>query len=410
MNNIKIINNNDELNNNLSIGNNKYLKKYLFENIIVNDNDFKLADNAKKMEENNKNYNNHFLSENLSTNRNFNNLLVKSKTNLKNDNRRLMDNLLLTKKIKNETNNLLNFGYIKSKYFRDSTTIKNLAVKTSKNTFDYVKNKTQNINYENGFECVLDFVIKTLMYLSKFILVIIWNIILLFKSIFLIIIRNLNNLFFIWKKKKGINDLDNETFFTSFLNNEEKKENNKGKQENNEGKQENNKGKQNIKKKEIIYENDINNKKEIIYENDINNKKVKTSQNKFFEFFNNKFNSVNNFFNNSFPKEKILEESSTAKIFDNSYPLKKISVKKSSISSDTKKKISGGKIMKYYPIKYNDIRSYNTVGKRKLGRTKINLKLGKKLGRELRQQLESNKLKSKKKIKKSITEIYHLLN
>jgi hypothetical protein len=342
--------------------------------------------NEKKMNKDNKNYINQNYSENFSTNRNFDKLITKSKNiNIKNNNS--FDNLFLNNKNKENKK--------KSHNFKDVSSIKNYAIATSKNTFEYINDNLKNINYDKSLENIFDLFVKIIVVIVKFIIVLFWNVNLLFKKVLLNIIKYINNIFVIWRKKNGFNDLETDINSSVKINNNQiyKTENN------------------NIN---FNYNTKTNNMKDI-YEKEKEKEKEnvnfkKKPNNKFFDFLNNNFNPFNNFFNNSFPEANVSINNSIKINKPNNKQINTKKNQKNIIRQPYKNKgITPNKIMKYYPIKLNGSRSYNSQGKRIYGRTKINLKVNKKLARELREQLEYNNLKSRKNVKKKLNEMYSLL-
>jgi hypothetical protein len=395
------------------------LLKTEYINNISNKNSSVNASNAKKMISRKKKiFNNDYLSDNYSTNRNFNKLITKSQTAAKTNNNRQFDKILLNTNEKSNNNSFLsglNPSYIKTKYLKDVSTITNYAKKTTKYTFDLIKNNT-NINYENSLDGFVDLVFKICTYFGKFVWIILCNLVLLIKSIFIIFVKYLNRIFSTWKRKNGLEDSTNNLSLSIDNNNNNQKHNRKY---------------SNIKNNNIKKENIKNNniKKENI-KNDIIKNKKDNSGNKFINLLSNGINSINNFFNNSFPQANIsLSNNSLDNLSDSSSSKstktnKSYSSNKNLNMSDSLKLIPGkkkintkrhhveidkSKIMKYYPIKINNYESYNSDVKRKRNKKIINLKVGKKLGKELKKRIKISNLKTKRGIKKSINEIYDVL-
>lgn len=416
--------NHSEINPKKSIYIKKYLKsshvadtdnEILETEYINNNNKFSSiipASNAKRMNNRKKKIlNNDYVSDNLSTNRNFNKLITKSQTVAKTNNKQF-DKILLNTNEKSMNGSFLsglNPNYIKTKYFKDVSTIKNFAKKSTKYTFDLIKNNTANINYENSLEGFVDLIVKIFTYCGKFIWIILCNFVLLIKSVIIIFIKYLNQIFSIWKRKNGLIDSTANLSYTEIAN----------------------------KKHQVKIPNKFvnNNKKIIKKENkkiNIIKKKISgkkensVSGNKFIKFFSNGISSIHNYFNNSFPQANVSltdettnNESSDNDSYDNdsseskkshiSGSLTIIPRKRNLVRKENEQYVDKSKIMKYYPIKINNYESYNSNGKRKHNKRKINLKVGKKLGIELKNRIQISNLKTRKGIKKSINEIYDLL-
>ena len=361
-----------------------YIKKYyksesgydnsiLKTDYVTNENTDTVPSNAKKNYYN-KNILEDDISDNLSTNRNFNKLITKSRTTAKSNNSKLFDKMLLSTSENKSSGSFfskLNPNYIRTKYFKDTSTITNLAKRSTKYTFDLIKNNATSINYDKPLERFIDLIIKILIYCGKFIWVLLCNFVLLIKSIVLTFIIYLNRKFSIWKNKNGLEDSLSLQVHTM-----KKKTNDKNKKNN-------------------IQENNIQNKEN-------KNSDNKNSGNKFFNFFSNGVNSINNFINNSYPQAQISKLDNTSDSDTSSI----IILPKKPIN---KKPINKKPIRKYYPIKTNSGESYDNDKNKKRPITKINLKVDKKLGRELKKRIEKSNLKTKKGIKKSLTEMYNLL-